>query len=442
MRHPVLYLLAFLIFASTSCRKGELIGREVQVGDNDILLNTTEDFHISAQTILAKRERTDERFEGMLGAYIDPIFGKNVISYISQYNLEKEGFDFGDPDSVVFDSAFVSFRLSGGYREKDLDSDLKSIMHFKVYELSEDLYLDSIYYSDRNVRIQPSLVGEFNGSVSLTDSIFIEGNPQPAQIRIKLSDGWGQKMISADPSVFETNEAFKIFMKGLMIQPIQTTQANSNGAVFYFYPYSGFTNVTIHYHNNSDTGTYSFITNNQTANYMQFEHDYDAAPVSAIFNDTATGSQTLYLQATIGTDVQLEMKDIVAKFGADPKIINYAELIIPVDSNQPYYPLNQLTLSRKLENGTAEFLPDQVQTGDRKIDGEYDADKHRYRFRITQYIQEIIQNYSSGDDKSEILLLSPFGNNITANRSVVLGPRPSDPSAEKLRIVITYTPLN
>jgi len=159
-------VLAFLIIIGTSCRKGELIGREVQVGDNDILLLTSDSFHISAQTVLAKRERTDERFEGMIGAYTDPVFGSSVISYVSQYHLEEEGFAF--PTDAIFDSAFVSFRLTGGYREKDIPAETRSFMHFEVYELAMDISSEEIYYSDENVKSKPNLIGEYMGNLGFT----------------------------------------------------------------------------------------------------------------------------------------------------------------------------------------------------------------------------------------------------------------------------------
>lgn len=439
MRIALIICSVFLTLLSTSCRKGELIGREVQVGDNDVLLLTTDSFHISARTIEAERERTDERFVGMLGAYKDPTFGTSVISYISQYNLEQEGFTF--PSDAVFDSAFVSFRLTGGYREKDLDAEVKSLMHFQVFELAEDILLDNIYYSDEKTKVKPNLIGEYNGFVGLFDSVYVDGVAQPPQIRIRLDDLWGENLMTTDSTNFETNEAFVQYMKGLKIMPIQTNQTNSNGAVFYFNPLSGFTNITLHYHTNSDTTKFSFITSSLTANYSTYEHDYANSAIANILDDTAAGSEKLYLQATIGTDIQIELKDIAAKFAQDPKVINLAELYIPVDTNEPYYPLEKLSVSRKLENGTAEFLPDQVETGDRVIDGSFDAENSRYRFRITQYVQEIIQNYTPGSNQSEILLISPFGNNTLANRSVVNGPRPNSPDADQLKIVITYTPL-
>tara|TARA_R110002050_G_scaffold149463_1_gene276009 strand:+ start:37220 stop:38542 length:1323 start_codon:yes stop_codon:yes gene_type:complete len=440
MRIPFTVIIVLLVIFSTSCRKGELIGREVQVGDSDILLLTTDSFHIDARTIEAEPERTDELFEGMLGAYDDPIFGSTVISYISQYHLEQQGFVF--PTDAIFDSAFVSFRLTGGYRETGIDGRVRSMVHFQVYELAQDITQEEIYKSNENVKVKPAIIGEFEGLVGLFDTVYVGQDPQPSQIRIKMDDAWGEKMVHTDSNNYLTNESFTSFMKGLAVLPIQTNQANSNGVIFYFNPLSTFTNVTIHYHTDTDTTQFSFVPDDLTANFMTFKHDYANAPIQAVLDDTVAGSNQLFLQATIGTDVQIELSDIVSKFGSSPKVINYAELFIPVDTNQPYTPIAKLSVSRKLENGTAEFLPDQIQSGTRVIDGTFDADSARYRFLITQYVQEIIHNYTPGDVKSEVLLLSAFGNNTLANRSVVNGPRPNDPTAEKMKIVITYTPLN
>jgi hypothetical protein len=440
MRISHLLFFVLIVISASSCRRGELIGREVQVGDSDLLLHTSDSFHISARTIAAEPERTDELFEAMLGAYNDPIFGTSVISYITQYHLEEEGFVF--PADAILDSAFVSFRLTGGYRESDIDGEVRSMVHYQVYEIAQDISIDAIYRSDEEVKVQPQIIGEFNGRIGLFDTVYVDGVAEPSQIKIKLEDSWAKKMMTADSNNLTTNEDFVSYMKGLAVLPIQTNELNSNGVIFYFNPLSTYTKVTIHYHTDTDTTKFSFIPDNYTANFMTFKHDYANSPIQEILDDTAKGSDKLYIQSTIGTDIQIELKDIVSKFGANPKVINIAELFIPVDTTQPYSPVIKLSVSRKLENGTAEFLPDQIQSGTRVIDGTYDADSARYRFQITQYVQEIIHNYVPGDQKSEILLLSAFGNNTLANRSVVNGPRPSDPNAEKMKIVITYTPLN
>ena len=94
MRIIFIAVLFCLSIFTISCKKAEDIGREVQVGNNDILLLTNDSLHITASTKIAAPERTDERFEGMLGAYIDPVFGPSVISYHSQFNLDEEGFVF------------------------------------------------------------------------------------------------------------------------------------------------------------------------------------------------------------------------------------------------------------------------------------------------------------------------------------------------------------
>lgn len=442
MRILIAFSLITISLLSISCKKDENIGREVQVGNNDILLLTTDSFHISSFTTEAEPERTDERFEGMLGAYMDPLFGPNVISFHSQFHLEEEGFNF--PNDAIFDSAFISFRLTGGYREKELSDETNSLMHFEVYEISEDLSFESQYLSDEQVNYLPNIVGEYMGEVSLFDSIKVDGVSQPAQIRIPLNQSWVEGIMNSDPSNFTSNASFTSFLKGLTVRPIQTNDPSSTGAIFYFSPLSSFTGVTIHYHTTDDTTKFSLITSSLTANFMTFEHDYASAPIGSILNDTAIGSDKLYLQSTIGTDLSLELKDIASSFAQNPKVINIAELFIPVDTTENYYPLPKLTVSRKLEDGTAELLPDQAQTGARDIDGSIytDSSNTYYRFLITQYVQEIIHNYQPGSNRSEILIVSPSGNTTLANRSVVTGPRPVNSTLPKMRVEITYTPLN
>lgn len=430
-----------MVFAS--CRRDEQIGREVQVGDNDILLITTDSFHISASTVVSDPERTDERFEAMTGAYEDPIWGPSVLSFATQYHLEQEGFSFGSPDTVVFDSAFVSYRITGGYRTLDYTSDDYFPAHFKVYELDEDLALDDQYFSDKEIIKKGTVIGEFNQDMNLSDSLFLANGQQPAQLRIKLDDNWAKQLMFSNPSVFESNENFVNHMKGLVVIPEIIPGSGDKSAVVYFSPVSSYTCITLHYHTPTDTISYRFETDETVASYMNFGHDYDNAPVGSIINDTATGSETLYLQATIGTDMIIELTDLIDILGPEPKIINLANLIIPADTNTRYPLLDKLSIKSVLDDGSYEALLDQAEPAPRNIDGNYYASENEYRFLITRYIQEIVQTYDPNTPSSkEKLIISPFGNNLVANRSVVNGPRPSGVDAPKMRLIISYTPLN
>lgn len=443
MRINFLIVFAALSVAFIGCRKGEEIGREVQVGDNDILLVTTDSFHISASTVNSEPERTDERFEAMTGAYEDPIFGSSILSFVTQYHLEQEGFSFGTPDSVIFDSAFVSYRITGGYRTLDYTSDDYFPAHFKIYELNEDLSLDDTYFSDKEIITKSQVIGEFNDQMNLSDSVYLEIGQQPAQIRIKLDDNWAKQLMFSNPDVFASNESFTAHMKGLAIVPEIIPGAGEQSAIIYFAPVSSYTCITLHYHTSTDTVSFKFETDESTASFSNFGHDYDAAPVGTVINDTAAGAETLYLQSTIGTDAIIELTDLIDLLGPEPKIINLAQIIIPADTSSRYPLLDKLSLKRVLDDGSYEALLDQAEPSPRNIDGTFYAGTSEYKFLITRYLQEIVQTYNPNTPSSkEKLIISPFGNNLVANRSVLVGPRPNGIDVPKMKLIISYTPLN
>jgi hypothetical protein len=442
MRFNFLVVFAALSIAFIGCRKGEEIGREVQVGDNDILLLTTDSFHISASTVLSEPERTDERFEAMIGAYEDPVFGPSILSFTSQYHLEQPGFSFGSPDTVVFDSAFVSYRITGGYRTINYTSDDYFQAHFKVYELNEDLLLDDSYFSDKEIITKSQVIGEFNGLMNLNDSLYLEQGQQPAQVRIRLDDNWAKQLMFSNPSVFTSNETFVQHMKGLALIPELIPGAGDQSAIVYFAPVSSYTCITLHYHTPNDTVLYRFETDVNTASFSNFKHDYPNAPVGAALNDTAVGAQTLFLQSTIGTDAIIDLTDLLDQLGPDPKIINLANIIIPVDTSTEYPVLNKLSLKRVLDDGSFAALLDQAEPEPRNIDGSYYSADAEYRFQVTRYIQNLIQTYDpNSPSNKEKLIISPFGANVLANRSIITGPRPNDPDAPKMKLIISYTPL-
>lgn len=426
-----------LLISSASCRREEIIGREVQIGSEDLLLLTTDSIHITASTVVGLPERTDERFDGMLGSYFDPIFGTTTISYHGQFVPNVLGAKF--PSDAILDSAYVSVRLVGGYRDKTLPIDFNTPIHYKVYELSQDLHISSIYTSKDIAQVYPDVIGEFKGEVSFTDSIVVNDVLLPPLIHIPLTEAWGEKILRTDSLNMISSDAFTSYIKGISIRPVPTP-AGGIGAILYISPYSIYTGFVIHYHTDTDTTSFSFVGNAKTSNFMTFDHDYSGTPVEPFLGDTSAGSKTLYLQATIGTDIALELKDISEKFAQGNKIINKAELIIPVDTMSTFNQLFKLSISRQTTSGYYEFLPDQVETGSRIIDGNYNGDSNYYRFLITQYVQEIVNDYVPGVTKSEKLRISAFDNNIVANRSIISGPRPVTQGIRPMKIRITYTP--
>src|SRR5690606_36584888 len=131
--------------------------------------------------------------------YLDPQFGTVKAGIVSQLRLSSSNVGSGqdnsglDADSLVLSLAFNN--SSYGYGALGAQT-------FKVYELSEDLSVDSLYYSNDIPDVVPEdLVSSHQGTVvpRPLEYVFINGDSLATQLRLKLKgdladrfmDAWG-----------------------------------------------------------------------------------------------------------------------------------------------------------------------------------------------------------------------------------------------------------
>ncbi len=87
------------------------------------------------------------------------------------------------------------------------------------------------------------------------------------------------------------------------------------------------------------------------------------------------------------------------------------------------------------ENGEIQFTADQLE-GDNYFGGTYNESTQSYEFRITLYVQSIL-NGTPGYG----LALYPYGKSINANQVVLYGTEPEDTTLPKMYLNVIYTLL-
>src|SRR5574343_3312 len=133
------FLMALLI--STSCKKKETsLGNDVL--DPNSLLNSTQvdTFELTTFTIAEDSLISDNPAYGVLGSYNDPKFGKVDASFYTQFILSGTSPNFGDISTITVDSMMLGLQYVDFYGEL-------SPQTVEVYQMTEDIYLDSTYYS-------------------------------------------------------------------------------------------------------------------------------------------------------------------------------------------------------------------------------------------------------------------------------------------------------
>jgi len=426
-----LSLFALLLVIVSSCTKDlSEIGLDLVSPSELIKLGYSDSITIQAFSVREDSVRTANLSYALIGSMNDPVFGTTQAEWYSQVRLAKEPTTFGE--YPVLDSVFLILPYSSAY------GDTLSNMTIRVYELTEDI-IDSVHvYSNHTIGydLQHPL-----GSLTFTprpnDSAYYSGSTQAPAIRIPLNSRFASRVLHADTSVLASNDKFLDYFKGiaLVADPVN---AVGKGSIIRMKVSAGLSKIEMYYHNETDTSTYNFGINADCSRFNHYEHDgySGASPMltSQLSGDTLLGDQFLFLQAMGGVRVKLRFPNLLQWVNKEKVVINDAQLIFSnaIPSNT-FTPPAQLSLYPVADDGSLYpyQLPD-ADEGSTYFDGTYDESSGTYRFRISMYIQQIL----NGSLNNNGLFLIIPGASLTSDRLVLNGfSSPQD----GLRLYVKYT---
>jgi len=466
---------SLLIFLSAafffSCTKDiSQIGVDI-VGKNPLQVTYMDTITISLQSELVDSLRTDEISSHALGAYKDPIFGTVNGSVYSQFRITD---NYSSSPFIGPNPALDSIILYIKYSDDKVYGDTNYIQNLTVYELGEDLHKDSTYYSFQNIRTKSEILGEVSFKPSF-DSVYFYSKPdnpeliKPDTVRrirpitIHLSEEFGNHLLN-DTAIYETQESFLDAFKGLYITTLNSNLPTSGGSmVNASFDNPSETYIMLYYHH--DTSSYmqgdtllvnynlefKYSVDLSTANFSNYNHyDYLDADIDfynqVINGDTALYKDKFYMQGLGGVRTTI-------KFPYAQKIpdyynysINEAKLIIHnIDTDQdPFFPLSPVTsfsLSQKVEMDstfTDYFLIPDASGGEHYFGGTYNDIAEEYVFRITQYLQSLIEGNSYDNE----LRLEIIGSAVHPDRLVAGGFNPSEANEKKVVLEVIYTKID
>ena len=197
-------------------------------------------------------------------------------------------------------------------------------------------------------------------------------------------------------------------------------------------------NLSLYYHNDTDTLSYSFVIENEAARFNVFDHNAYVESYYQLHDQLqenyASADESLFLQPMAGTKIKIVLPYLNQLSNI---AVNKAELIFPIDqavSNlDNYIPPQSLSLVKVDSEGQYLFLQDQIASPS-SFGGAYNESKKEYRFIISRYIQDLI----TGKEENNTLYLLVSGSAINANR-VVLNGINKNPG---LKLAITYTRID
>jgi len=417
------------------------IGIDIQPDSDKLNVFSTDTIAVIAHSVYVDSVRTDETSRTMIGSYYDPVFGVTTSSLNLQLLLESSSVELGDSpvlDSMVMVLEYSSIVLTGS---DDLAAygDTTTPQTFRIYELDESIFADSVYYSNFEVAVKPDEIGAITFEPHPTDSITIDSTRYKARLSIKLYDSYVQKFRDASENEeLSSLDDFLEFFKGMRIAP---DEVSSGGAMLFFNVASTSTRMTLYYSNDEkDSLEYYFPIGSSSARFMNFTHNYDLASPefqNQLNGDTTLGEQKFYLQSMAGVATIIEIPYLKNLNNLGSMALNEAKLSIP-DNNpdDELFPPSELILYSINSEGKNTLVIDQLE-GTGYFGGIYEDSPGRVIFRITQQLQRSLSN----DTIPMKFYLGVSGASILPNRMVCNGTSPLDGSSG-LKMELIFTNLN
>ncbi len=386
----------------------------------------TDTFQIKVKTTTEDNVNSDELSLAVVGYQADPILGETVCKAYTQFRLSALTPEF--PDQMEIDSVVMSLAFNASYYGTPMRQ------RFSVHPLAESLIKDSSYNAQRIVAVQPTdLVkdGEEWVEIDTKNPAVVGGDTTVPQLRIPLDLQLGQYLTQpTDPSVLDSQTAFLEYFKGVCIE-----SRGRYDAVMRYDLIDPTTKITVYYRDLSgttpDTLLYDFVVNTDCARYNYFEHRYQNTALANVKQADVDGDEYYYIQSGGGLKAIIELPTLM-NLKAGNKVINKAELIVPVDFDAAFTQFDVLYLRYENEEGDLKILPDEVS---QSISGTYNASSRRYKFNITRYVQSLM----TGEIESSPLHLIGGTSGVSVKRAVAHGPNfnPANPS-ENTRLIVTF----
>lgn len=392
-----------LTFIFSACKKEETeIGSDLQNSTLDVIRSDT--FSIVTYSDVLDSMESDETSVSMLGAYNDPVFGGVNCGIVTQIVPEALTQNFPDLVNLEMDSVVLSLRFASINYYANLDD-----ISVEVYEIGDALLRDNQTYY---VFDEPTLV---SGNLANADplvltpdfvkNVVVGDDTLSPQLRIHLNPSVGVDLVAdSKAGLMGSNFANSTF-KGLYIRVAVDDMAPGfglapgQGTVLYFAMEDILSKMTLYYHNTVD-GVYNqfdFDINSTCARYNKIDFDREGTVVENALEDKTLGEEAFYMQGGAIRAV-IELPYITNFFTNangehDPKIINRAELILPIQDFQAdvFDPSTSLFIARIVDDNLSTFTEDYGFGG--SLSGNtvaYDEDNKEFRFTMTREIHALL----------------------------------------------------
>lgn len=443
----------------TSCDESSVVGLDVQP-ENDLLnVGYQDTTTIYTRTVKGDSLTTDESSisngTGLIGKYIDPVFGTASASMYTQVRLPSNISPTTFGTAPICDSIVLSLVYEGTFYGKKERKQQK----LNVYQLNESMSVSNTYYSTSTLSKSTTDLTAANGHIFTprpVDSITVFDNPVKPQLKpqllVPLDVLFGQLLLNnGTAGSLATNADFQNILNGIYITTENTTGLLAGeGNILHFK--MGESKITLYYRNSTTSPFISLkydFSLGSVARFNHFEHNYTAGLgaipdlTNQLSTPTQTQNNTVYIQSMAGVRTKIEFPHLMDWVKDGLIGVNKAELVISVDTSDILATYNIDTFAQPAalilfginDDGTTYAIPDAFE-GSNYFGGSFNSGNFQYRFNISRYIQQVLD----GDRNNNGLYLLASNGVIFANRVLICGGPSS--SSRPMKLNITYTKLH
>lgn len=413
-------IVVSLIFFSACEEDPTFLGRNILPSSDDLVSSFTEDNDISIETVSGIPVVTTITPRMLLGSSQDSIFGFRKADFMTRIEVTPVIVS-GD---IQIDSMVFELKLGG------FIGDSMTSQTYRLYELTDTLTLDSVYYSNTLPE------GKYDPTELSTASVF----PNDTLARLKVeNEDLITRFETVDDSIYVDPGDFVDFFYGFYVT---TDDIEQGGAIMYINLLADESRFIMYYHTDDTTGLkeINMPVNDYTPRVNTFYHNYEGSRVNRFMDKEGVEDTLVYISSMAGVNTRLTFPDIQEWLDKKPVAINKAQLYIPVEDtlltglSRSDFPA-RLILYTLDEDENYDFLYDyRVDESNSKsyFDGSFDASEQAYIFNIGVHLQSYIQ----GDVDNLNLILQSSQNSITAQEVVLKGPQVE---GRKMELKIIYT---
>lgn len=413
-----LFIAQFSIL-STGCKKKEnLLGQDAYGGDL-LISGGVDTFSLITYTESNDSVYTSNPRYGLLGILNDPEFGIVDVGFYTQVRLSGLNPNFGNPANITIDSFVLALEYAGSYGYNGNQT-------FEVFEVDQNMYLDSAYLTTEDLSIKTENWVYGSGVLNMNpNAITVVGSDTvTTQLRIPLNPAKAMQIIQDAtnfPAEYSDNILFSSnYLKGINVKTNGVAPSQGTGMVGYFDLLDQDSKMIIYYKENGEVRpAFDLVFNSECADYNRFKINNSGKRIEAVIADTTLGQYEFYAQAGKNRAVV-----------AFPTLKNLPNNVV-IHTAQLYLPIQHLASSKFIYPPKINLI---YEGGTTVFSGEYDPYTKGYIVDLKTYVQALNIEAITADK----LFIAPGTSFIsTTDRIVFNGPLTD--KKNKPRLILSYT---